>query len=76
MQDLKLNEFTKLMFQAWNGKLKTGKYYIHTRPAVMPQKFTIDPKKQKEMEEIIKNKKLINNSFMDINKTDCLVCSS
>lgn len=76
VQDLKLNEFTKLMFQAWNGKLKTGKYYIHTRPAVMPQKFTIDPKKQKEMEEIIKNKKLINNSFMDINKTDCLVCSS
>jgi ribonucleoside-diphosphate reductase alpha subunit len=77
VQDLKLPEFTNLMFQAWKGNLKTGKYYIHTRPAVMPQKFTIDPQKQKQMEEILNNEKnKINVSFMENIKEDCLLCSS
>lgn len=49
--------WTDLMFQAWQGGLKTGCYYMHTRPAVPPQKFTIDPRKQKEMAEIIEKMK-------------------
>lgn len=76
VENLTLNEYTKLMFQAWNGKLKTGKYYIHTRPSVMPQKFTIDPQKQKQMEEILKNSSNKNTSFMEKIKEDCLLCSS
>lgn len=39
-----MTEFNKLMFKAWKGGLKTGNYYMHSRAAVMPQKFTIDPR--------------------------------
>lgn len=49
--------WTDLMFQAWQGGLKTGCYYMHTRPAVPPQKFTIDPRKQQEMAEIVEKMK-------------------
>jgi ribonucleotide reductase alpha subunit len=41
---LTLTAFTKLMFQAWRGNLKTGNYYMHSEAAVMPQKFTLDPR--------------------------------
>jgi len=44
-----LTQFTKLSFQAWRGGLPTGKYYLHTKEASPPQKFTIDPTLQKDM---------------------------
>ena len=43
VEDLDIGTFNKLMFRAWRKGLKTGKYYLHTRPAIMPQKFTIKP---------------------------------
>jgi ribonucleotide reductase alpha subunit len=51
IEDLKLDQFNKLAFQAWRGKLKTGKYYLHSRPAVGAQKFTIDPALQAQVKE-------------------------
>ena len=48
-----LTQWNKLMVQAWKGKLKTGIYYLHTAPQKMPLKFSIDPRKQKEMQEIL-----------------------
>jgi len=57
VHNLSLTMFTKLMSKAWRNKLKTGNYYMHTSPAVMPIKFTIDPKKQKEMAEMIEKNK-------------------
>lgn len=44
-----LKQFTKLSFQAWRGGLPTGKYYLHTKEASPPQKFTIDHVLQREM---------------------------
>jgi ribonucleotide reductase alpha subunit len=31
-------------FYAWKQGLKTGCYYLRTKPPVMAQKFTVDPK--------------------------------
>ena len=53
VENLNINNFNKMMFHGWRRKLKTGKYYVHTRPASMPQKFTIDPKKQVEMAAVL-----------------------
>ncbi len=43
LEDFNLNKFTSMQFHAWRSKLKTGCYYMRTRPAAMAQKFTIDP---------------------------------
>ena len=76
VENLKLNAFNSLMFMAWKGGLKTGKYYIHTRPSAMPQKFTIDPEKQKEMEDYIrKNKKNQSQAFLEPLHDVCDLCS-
>lgn len=73
---LTLTSFTNLMFQAWRGKLKTGNYYMHSKAAVMPQKFTIDPRLlQKISEEKEKSKNqttenVISNKFKSIQSSD------
>ena len=74
LEDITPAKFNKLMSQAWRGGLKTGKYYMHTRPSVLPQKFTIDPNKQKEIEQKLANSQ--NSAFLDRPKEDCLLCSS
>jgi ribonucleotide reductase alpha subunit len=33
--------FTKLAVQAWKGKLKTAKYYLHSKPAITAQRVSI-----------------------------------
>ena len=76
VEKLGLKEFSELMFQAWAGKLKTGKYYIHTRPALMPQKFTIDPKRQEEMLTILKKRNKTSNEFMESLRDECDLCSA
>lgn len=75
IEDFKLNTFTKLMFQAWRGKLKTGKYYIHSRSAMMPQKFTLDPTQQANLLVAIQNKEK-STKFMEPLKEVCDLCSS
>jgi ribonucleoside-diphosphate reductase alpha chain len=76
VEDLSLDKFNKMMFQAWRGKLKTGKYYLHSRPAVMPQKFTIDPTKQKGMTKQLEIEKLTRSeAFLEPLKEVCDLCS-
>ena len=76
-ESLTYERFTKLMFKAWRQGLKTGNYYFHTRPAVMPQKFTLDPNKQKEMQEILnREKKLRDTSFLTEIKNQCDLCGA
>ena len=45
---------TSAMFYAWKNGLKTGVYYVRSRPKTQAQQFTIDPK-------LIKNKELQDN---------------
>lgn len=77
MDDFSLTTFNKAQMHAWTKGLKTGSYYIRTRPAVMPQKFTIDPDSQKKME--LRSILLENERSQTINTEEeetCLLCSS
>lgn len=75
IENLNMAVWNKLMFKAWKGKLKTGKYYLHSRPAAMPQKFTIDPSKQEEMRKLLEKNKH-GTAFMEPLRDVCEVCSS
>jgi ribonucleoside-diphosphate reductase alpha chain len=78
VKDFTYKKWHDLMFTAWELGLKTGKYYLHSRPAAMPIKFTIDPKKQREMEELMKKIKKdgYDKAFMKPLHEICGVCSS
>ncbi len=53
VRDLTYDKFVTLLFRAWKKNLKTASYYYKTESAAMPQKFTIDPEKQKQIEDRI-----------------------
>jgi ribonucleoside-diphosphate reductase alpha chain len=72
--NLSTADWNKLMFQAWKGGLPTGKYYFHSRAAVTPQKFTIDPSKQAEMTKLLEKNKH-GTAFMEPLHEICEVCS-
>lgn len=42
LQDANYNKLTSMHFYAWENGLKTGMYYLRTRPAAEPIKFTVD----------------------------------
>ncbi len=44
-----INILSSALFYAWKKGLKTGSYYIRTRPKVQAQQFTIDPKLKEEI---------------------------
>ena len=44
------NTLTSALFHGWKNGLKTGSYYIRTKPKAQPQQFTIDPSKNKRIE--------------------------
>lgn len=84
MEEFSLSKFNGLNFYTWRKGLKTGCYYLRTRPKLNPQKFTIDYKLEKK---IISNKKNNNieklknkNNNINFNieeiKEGCLLCSS
>jgi len=54
---------TSALFYGWKNGLKTGSYYIRSRPKVQAQQFTIEP---------TKNKKENNNN----NNESCEMCSA
>jgi ribonucleoside-diphosphate reductase alpha chain len=65
---------TSAMFYAWKNGLKTGVYYVRSRPKTQAQQFTIDPK-------LIKNKELQEKQSKNIKKNVvceddvCTMCS-
>ena len=79
-------KLTSMHFFAWEKGLKTGLYYLRTRPAVNPVQFTVD--KQAMKEELKLEGKELRQVFDDkLNKqkqgngeaeqqTDCLMCSA
>ena len=77
IENLTLETFTKLAFKGWRGKLKTLKYYVHTRPAAMPQKFSIDPTLQQQMiEKLEAEKHKRSTKFMESSTEICDLCSA
>ena len=47
LQDADRDKLTKVHFYGWKKGLKTGSYYVRTRPSISSQNFTIDPLKEK-----------------------------
>ena len=45
MEDANYGKLTSMHFYAWESGLKTGMYYLRTRPAADPIKFTVDKEK-------------------------------
>ena len=41
-------KLTSMHFYSWKKGLKTGIYYLRTRPVAKAQQFTIDPNMKKE----------------------------
>lgn len=66
MEDSSPENLTKLHLYAWKQGLKTGSYYLRTKPAVNSQSFTISP----IMEEMFKQE------HREHEKEECLNCSS
>ena len=46
VKEAKLNVITSMLFHAWKVGLKTGVYYLRTRPQSKAQSFTIAPKEE------------------------------
>jgi|UniRef100_A0A6C0BPU7 ribonucleotide reductase alpha subunit len=58
------HRLTTMHFYAWQKGLKTGMYYLRTKPKASTQQFTIDPLKSKS------------NLITQNNETECLTCSA
>jgi ribonucleoside-diphosphate reductase alpha subunit len=58
---------TKMHFYAWNKGLKTGMYYLRTKPKATTQQFTIDPTKSKSN---------VNRSKIVVEEEECLSCGA
>lgn len=64
---------TSMHFYGWKAGLKTGMYYLRTRPAVNAIQFTID---QEKMAKEKMAKEEIKDDFVCINEEGCTMCGS
>ena len=81
-------DFSKLSsmhFYSWNKGLKTGIYYLRTKPVAAAQQFTIEPEKRRSGVESVESE--TNNSPTPAptqqaimacrrDNPDCLMCGS
>ena len=78
-EDFTFNKFNSIQFYAWEKKLKTGCYYLRSRPAITAQKFTIDPDLQDTLEkkELVLQSQIQNASQIQTEEEMlCLLCGS
>ena len=66
------NLLTKMHFYTWSKGLKTGMYYLRTKPKASTQQFTIDPRKSKSN---LKNNSNMNQSNQQ-EPEDCISCGA
>lgn len=74
MEDLTFSKFNSMHFYSWTKKLKTGCYYLRTRPAAQAQKFTVS-----EADSIQNVELKVQETFEIPTQNEeeiCLVCSS
>ena len=65
------NLLTKMHFYSWSKGLKTGMYYLRTKPKASTQQFTIDPRKSKS--NLVEN---INYNTTVEEPEDCVNCGA
>jgi len=64
-----IQKLTSLHFYTWKNGLKTGMYYLRSKPASDAIKFTLD------IDKIIINKDNKNNKNNKDSKFECIGCS-
>uniref|UniRef100_A0A8C8SAN3 Ribonucleotide reductase catalytic subunit M1 n=1 Tax=Pelusios castaneus TaxID=367368 RepID=A0A8C8SAN3_9SAUR len=74
-------KLTSMHFYGWKQGLKTGMYYLRTKPAAKPIQFTLNKEKLKEREKTSREEeeKERNKAAMVCsleNREDCLMCGS
>ena len=67
------NNLSSMHFYSWKSGLKTGLYYLRTRPVASAQKFTIEPKKRGEDASASAPKKVLACSR---DNPDCEACGA
>ena len=67
------NNLSSMHFYSWKSGLKTGLYYLRTRPVASAQKFTIEPKKKGDASEDSGAKKVLACSR---DNPDCEACGA
>jgi ribonucleoside-diphosphate reductase subunit M1 len=68
-------KLTSMHFYGWKKGLKTGMYYLRSRPAVDAIKFTVN---QQQLQETVKNDKTVDAAALACsieNPDSCLMCS-
>jgi len=74
IEDLSFSKFNSMHFYSWNKGLKTGCYYLRTRPAVQAQKFTVQ---MQSSGQVVQPTQTIQFDIPEQNEEEiCLVCSS
>ncbi len=73
MAEPDFNKLSSMHFYSWSNGLKTGIYYLRTKPVAQAQKFTIDP--SRVMNKRNSSSNLSNNSYEQDNGI-CETCSS
>lgn len=67
-------KLTSIHFHAWKLGLKTGMYYLRTKPAANAIQFTVDKSSARADDELARNMAAITCSLQ--NKDECLSCGS
>ena len=70
MQTPTYQSITSMMFYGWKKGLKTGMYYMRSKPATLPTQFTVDAN---HMEQVL-NKEVVKACSID--NPDCESCGS
>ena len=73
MSDISKNKLSSMHFYGWKKGLKTGMYYLRTKPATDAIKFTVEKEDLEEKEENNLEKAKIFCSIK--NQEDCIMCS-
>ena len=73
ISDPNFKNLSSMHFYGWKQGLKTGIYYLRTRPKVIAQQFTIEPTQSQDKQQQIEQAKLLCSLE---NKEACTMCSS
>ena len=84
MEEPDFKKLSSMHFYGWSNGLKTGSYYLRTRPRVKSQQFTIDPTLSKQTQDVSQqstpssspDKKSTSNIEEVDDEEVCLTCSA
>lgn len=76
IEDLTFSKFNSMHFYSWKKQLKTGCYYLRTRPAVQAQKFTTSLTSETQLSTPVEDTRVFTIGIPTQEEEICLVCSS